>query len=144
MALKRLLKFLLFQLFSKDCYNSCFNVRRRICIEETIKDYAYASTPNDCIQSGQSSAGINENADEKFLSIFPNPFISSSTIQTKGNLKNASLTIYNSNGQTLKQIKNISGQTVSLTRDNLPSGLYFMKLTEENKIIALEKLIITD
>ena len=110
----------------------------------TIKDYAYVSTPNDCIQSGQSSAGINENADEKFLSIFPNPFISSSTIQTKGNLKNASLTIYNSNGQTLKQIKNISGQTVSLTRDNLPSGLYFMKLTEENKIIALEKLIITD
>ncbi|MCF8411426.1 MAG: T9SS type A sorting domain-containing protein, partial [Crocinitomicaceae bacterium] len=81
---------------------------------------------------------------EKFLSIFPNPFISSTTIQTIGNLKNASLTIYNSNGQTLKQIKNISEQTVSLTRDNLPSGFYYIRLTEENKIIALEKLIITD
>jgi hypothetical protein len=40
-------------------------------------------------------------------------------------------------------VKNISGQTVSLSRDNLPSGVYFIRLTEEKKIIAVEKLIIT-
>ncbi len=110
----------------------------------TIKDYAYHSTPNACIQSGQTILGIIENSSKNIFSIFPNPFISSTTIHTIGNHKNATLTIYNSYGQTLKQVKNISGQTISLSRDNLPSGLYFIRLTEENKIIAVEKLIITD
>ncbi len=110
----------------------------------TIKDYAYQSTPNTCIQPGQTVSGIDENTNKTISSIFPNPFISSTTIQTIANLKNASLTICNSYGQTVKQIKNISGQTVSLCRDNLSSGVYFIRLTEENKIIAVEKLIIAD
>ena len=110
----------------------------------TIKDYAYESTPNACIQSGQTISGINENTTKNIFSTFPNPFISSTTIQIIGNLKNATLTICNSNGQTVKQLKNISGQTFSLSRDNLPSGLYFIRLKEENKIIAVEKFIITD
>ena len=41
-------------------------------------------------------------------------------------------------------MKNISGKTISLSRVNLPSGIYFIRITEENKIIAVEKLIITD
>jgi len=110
----------------------------------TIKDYAYESTPNACIQSGQTILGINENSNKDIFSVFPNPFISSTTIQTIGTLQNATLTIYNSFGQAIKQVKNISGQTVSISRDNLASGLYFIRLTEENKIIAVEKLIITD
>ncbi len=110
----------------------------------TVKDYAYNSTPNACIQAGQTTLGINENTTKHIFSIFPNPFISSTTIQTIGNLKNATLTICNSYGQTVKQVKNISGHKVSLLRDNLPSGLYFIRLTEENKIIAVKKLIITD
>jgi hypothetical protein len=110
----------------------------------TIKDYAYQSSPNTCIQSGQIILGVNENTDKNIFSVVPNPFNSSTTIQTNRNLQNASLTIYNCSGETLKQVKNISGQTVSLTRDNLKSGLYFISLTEENKIIAVEKLIITD
>jgi Secretion system C-terminal sorting domain len=110
----------------------------------TVKDYAYESTPNTCIQTGQTAVGINENTGKHVFSIFPNPFISNTTIQTIDNLKNASLTICNSYGQTVKQVKNISGQTISLSRDNFPCGMYFVRLTEENKIIAVEKLIITD
>jgi len=110
----------------------------------TIKDYAYESTPNACIQSGQTNSGINENTTRNILSVFPNPFSSSTTIQTIGNFKNATLTICNSYGQSVKKVKNISGKTVSLYRDNLPGGLYFIRLTVENKNIAVEKLVITD
>ena len=99
----------------------------------TLKDYAYESTPNTCIQSGQTFLGINENSNKDIFSIFPNPFIYSTT-----------MTIGNLYGQTLKQIHNISGQTISLSRDNLPNGMYFIRLTEENKIIAVNRLIITD
>jgi hypothetical protein len=110
----------------------------------TVKDYAYQSSPDVCIQSGQTLSGLNENSNHSIFSIFPNPFISLTTIVTNANLKNASLTLHNSYGQTLKQVKNISGQTISLSRDNLPSGMYFICLREENKIIAVKKLVITD
>ena len=110
----------------------------------TVKDYAYQSSPDVCIQSGQTLSGLNENSNHSIFSIFPNPFISLTTIVTNANLKNASLTLHNSYGQTLKQVKNISGQSISLSRDNLPSGMYFICLSGENKIIAVKKLVITD
>ncbi|MBI3502444.1 MAG: T9SS type A sorting domain-containing protein [Bacteroidetes bacterium] len=47
-------------------------------------------------------------------------------------------------GQTVKQIKNISGQTVVFSRDNLASGLYFVRLTQDSKIIAVDKFVIAD
>lgn len=107
----------------------------------TIKDYAYNSIPNGCIQAGKTNLSINENSDKQ-ITVFPNPFISSTTIKTIDNLKNATLTIYNSYGIALKQIKNISGKTFSLFRYHLPNGLYFIILTDENKMIGVEKLII--
>lgn len=109
----------------------------------TIKDYAYNSIPNGCIQAGKTNLSINENSDKQ-ITVFPNPFISSTTIQTISDLKNATLTIYNLYGKAIKQIKNISGHTVFLNRENLSTGIYFVRITEENKTIAIEKLIITD
>lgn len=110
----------------------------------TIKDYAYESTPNACIQTGQISLGIHENITKNVFSIFPNPFGSTATIQTNGNLKNATLTICNTYGQIVNQIIHITGKQVHISRNNLPSGLYFILLTEENKIMAVEKLVIID
>lgn len=110
----------------------------------TIKDYAYESTANACIQTRRSNQGIDENSNKDFFSILPNPLISSTTIHPIRNLQNATLTILNSYGQTLKQVKNISGNSVFLSRDNLASGLYFIRLTEENKTLAVKKLIIAD
>jgi hypothetical protein len=46
-------------------------------------------------------------------------------------------------GQTVKQIKNISGETITLYRDNLPIGLYFIQLTQDNKTYT-DKLVIAD
>jgi hypothetical protein len=85
---------------------------------------------------------VNDN--QLKLKVSPNPFSSSTTLQTDKVVKYATLTVYNLYGQIVKQIKNISGQTVIFTRDDLPSGLYFIRLTEENKIIAVGKLVITD
>lgn len=110
----------------------------------TIKDYAYESTPNACIQSGQTSLSTIENVSKKDFSVVPNPFNNTTTLQVNDNLKDATLTIYNTNGQILKQVNSISGKSFSVSRDNLASGLYFITLTEENKTIVAKKLIITD
>lgn len=92
-----------------------------------------------------NTVGIDESTGNNWTTtIFPNPFSYQVTLQAKVPLINATLTIYNSFGHTVKQIKNINGQRVVLNRDNLASGLYFVRLTEENKIIAVDKLVITD
>lgn len=110
----------------------------------TIKDYAYESTPNTCIQAGQTPLGIKENTNKNIFSIFPNPFNSKTTILTNSKLNNANIKICNIYGQIIKQVDNIFGHTISLSRDNLTSGIYFIKLTSEKKIIAVEQLIISD
>jgi len=76
--------------------------------------------------------------------LFPNPFTTTTTLQTEFELRDAELTIFNSSGQSVNHITNISGNTVILNRDNLPSGLYFMRLLEDNQVIISEKLVITD
>jgi hypothetical protein len=78
------------------------------------------------------------------VSVLPNPFSSYTILRTDKILNDANLIIYNSFGQTVKQIKNISGQTFTLQRDNLSSGLYFLQLTQDNKILTTDKIVIID
>lgn len=80
--------------------------------------------------------------EEGSTTIFPNPFSSVTTLHTDKLLKSATLTVYNSCGQQVKQIKYISGQTITLFRENLPSGMYFIRLTEDNKVITTKKLLV--
>ena len=89
--------------------------------------------------------GINSMQNSKtVINAYPNPFSTQTTLKTDQTLKNATLTVYNSFGQQVKEIKNISGQTVVLNRDNLASGLYFIRLTEDNKTFYIGKLVITN
>lgn len=78
------------------------------------------------------------------LKIFPNPFHDLTTLKNTIPLNNATLTLYNTFGQPVKQINNISGQTFTLSCDNMPIGLYFLRLTENNKTLMTEKIVITN
>jgi N-acetylneuraminic acid mutarotase len=98
----------------------------------------YDSTNTSC------TTGVKESSNKKSISIYPNPFSQQTTLQTSSLLNNATLTLDNCSGQIVKQIKNINGRTITLQRDNLSSGLYFIQLTQDNKTIAFDKLIIID
>lgn len=78
------------------------------------------------------------------ISIFPNPFSIQTVLQSNIQFNKATLLIYNSFGQAVKQIRNINGQTIVLSRDNLASGLYFVHLIQYNQVIGIGKLVITD
>jgi Secretion system C-terminal sorting domain len=110
----------------------------------TVKDYAYESTADACILAGEITLGLHENSSQNVAAIFPNPVVSVATIQTTRNLDNANLTICNAFGQAVRQVKNISGQRVVLSRGDLASGMYFIRLTEGNKVVAVEKFIVAD
>ncbi len=89
--------------------------------------------------------GIMENIElNNTSSVFPNPFSVSTTLQLTEDLKNATLRVYNCLGHTVKQTNNISGNTIIFNKDNLPGGLYYLHLTQNNQTITTEKLIVTD
>jgi hypothetical protein len=109
----------------------------------TVKDYAYESTPNACILTGQIPLEIAEDSTGNYFTIFPNPFNDATTILTVGNFKTANFTIYNAFGQAVKDFKIGVGKTFILSRENLSSGLYFIRLTEQN-LTTEQKLILID
>ncbi len=87
--------------------------------------------------------GINKTDNQTTeIKIYPNPFSSSTTIQTDKILDNAILSIYNIYGQQVKQLNNLSGQTITLPRDNLSSGVYFIQVIKEDKIVIASKLVV--
>lgn len=98
-----------------------------------------------------SSAGVECNLITKLenpgiknqLSFSPNPFSSAATLRTTMRLIDATLTLYDTFGQQVKEVTGISNQTIQLERGNLPGGLYFVRMTQNDKTIAIEKLIIT-
>ena len=97
-----------------------------------------------CYWVSRKATGINTIVFTNSIKFYPNPFLSTTTLQFNKSINNATLTIYNSIGHLVKQIKNITGQIFTINRDNLPSGVYFTRLTLDNKTLIIEKLIIMD
>ena len=68
------------------------------------------------------------------ISIFPNPARNTITVNTNiaSDLKGENITIHNHQGQLVLQEK-INAQTMILNLNNLPSGLYFIKIGMNSK-----------
>jgi hypothetical protein len=88
--------------------------------------------------------GVNEIREHPSFKISPNPFSLQTTLRMDNFFYKATLTVYNSSGQEVKQIRDISGQSITLNRDNLPNGLYFIQLMQDNKIVTTGKLVIME
>jgi len=90
------------------------------------------------------TVSVNENLSSANFKIYPNPFSSQTVLQTNHLLYNATLIVKNYFGQTVKKVKNLSGRIIIFHRDDLPSGLYFIRLTQDSKIITTKKIVIVD
>lgn len=116
----------------------------RIRVWDFGTGYPPTTTFTICV-TDSSSVGIQEifNSASK-ITISPNPFSTETTLHTATLFKGSTLIMYNSFGQQVKKIKDISGETISLTRDNLPCGVYFLRLLHDSKIFTIDKLFIID
>jgi len=122
-------------------YNLEWTTRYLICVKDSSQTY-FASNHYSKIGCNSLYTRAHElNLLNKF-SILPNPFSDEAILRTDQQLKNATATITNTFGQQIKQIKNITGKEIKIQRGNLSSGIYFLQLMQENKIILTAKLII--
>lgn len=86
----------------------------------------------------------NEFKNDKIINFYPNPFSSYLTIKSTRSLENATLKILNSLGQEIKQINNIFGEIITINRENISNGVYLITISENNKLLITDKIIICD
>ncbi|MFI5219370.1 MAG: T9SS type A sorting domain-containing protein [Bacteroidia bacterium] len=88
---------------------------------------------------------IPVNIQEKYfthdISISPNPFQTSATLQTSKEFANSELIIFNTLGRKVKQ-QNIYNGTITINREGLTAGIYFFRLTSNKGHTAIGKFII--
>jgi hypothetical protein len=121
-------------------YPTCSCALDLFCFRQNDTTYYLKSPFIDCYDL---TADIMQNeipADA--LSLFPNPFISEARLEVKTPLENATLTIFNSFGVEVKEIKNMSGRSVILDGRDLAAGFYFIRVIGEKQTIATGKFLI--
>ncbi|HXD92748.1 MAG TPA: ice-binding family protein, partial [Bacteroidia bacterium] len=93
--------------------------------------------PSNCGTVGiQSIVGINE-----VVTIYPNPFSTSFTINNLSQIDKTELTMYNVLGAEVMHV-NITNQPITLRTDNLPAGVYYYKIINTiGKVIQSGKLV---
>lgn len=87
------------------------------------------------------STGIDQPDNSFTATIFPNPFSDKTVLHLNRLFHDASLEIYNLQGQQVKKMVNVSGDKVEIYRDHLSPGLYFMVLRLPDDIVFTSKLI---
>jgi hypothetical protein len=87
--------------------------------------------------------GVNEvdKIDNKLI-VYPNPAHQSATLQfSNPKNENFTLTLYNTYGQLVREINNITGDKVTIERQDLTNGMYFFRLATEGKVIGTGKMV---
>ena len=99
---------------------------------------ANTGTPSVCPESTMNTEEFLANE----LKLWPNPLTSYTTISTSDDFTNATLTLYNSLGQQIKQVDNINGREYTLHREDLTSGIYLLQITQYGKEKTHKTLVV--
>ena len=94
--------------------------------------------------SNTATMGINEYYNNSSVSIYPNPFSETTTLRiTNGNrITNYSLAVTDIYGQIVYSDAINNANEFKIHRNDLPTGMYFYKISGEGAIIATGKLVI--
>jgi hypothetical protein len=90
----------------------------------------------------EETTGIYSIEEQSSFRIYPNPFSSESTLQSDRPFKDACISVYDVNGQLVREERHISGSTYSVRRGDLRAGLYNIRITEGVKIVGLVRMVI--
>lgn len=78
------------------------------------------------------------------IELYPNPFTETLTVQNSQEFHEATLKLYNSNGQLVRQMEHLNGQKILLAKENLANGLYLIQVSESGNLLHSAKVWITD
>ena len=88
---------------------------------------------------GDGATGVNElEMNQNNYSIYPNPVNDILNIDFNGQIKDAQISIMNIAGQTIKKLRTENTTKFEINTSNLPSGIYFARISADGKITTLK------
>jgi hypothetical protein len=118
---------------------STTQARIRVVMDNDGNDY----TDNSNDFSIVMITGINESIDEKSMSVYPNPMNESATISfANPDSKSYRLVLFNNLGLAVRKLNNTKSDKFYFKRNDLPAGLYYFRILEENSIRGSGKIVI--
>jgi hypothetical protein len=78
------------------------------------------------------------------IKISPNPFNYETTIENSNSFNGWTMNLLDATGAEVRSSTNLNGNKIKLARENLKSGLYFLRLSNEKGNSTTSKIIITD
>jgi hypothetical protein len=112
-----------------------------------LNNALYLTTQGNNLTYNPTSVGIDEpKSNESFLSNYPNPVSTTSTITYKFNTqsKKASIRIYNLTGSIVQDIDiDDTENKLELSFTEYDSGVYFYSLIVDGQVLANKKLVVT-
>jgi hypothetical protein len=91
-----------------------------------------------------TGVGIENNNHGNTISISPNPFTTSTQITLPQTFHNIALAVYDIQGKLLAQHQYKDCSQIQLNRNQLSNGLYFLKLTLDDKEVETGKIIVSE
>lgn len=82
---------------------------------------------------------INQQADE--FTLFPNPCAEQCELKTSVYMDDAELNLWNLSGQLIRKIIHLKGHSALIDQGDLPDGMYFIQLIDNDKLLYSGKLI---
>ena len=91
------------------------------------------------LQIDDLSIGSNASDKDNFINVYPNPATSNFTIEFSSEFSNANIQIFNALGALVYE--QATNQTTTVINMNAPTGIYFVKVSDRDKMVT-QKLII--
>ena len=88
--------------------------------------------------------GIHENQAPQAGKLFPNPATSYSVLTLEEPASDATIELYDAGGKLVQTINNVNGTIVRIERNDLPAGVYFVKLISQDEEIIVQKIVFTE
>jgi hypothetical protein len=129
----------LFRVGIDFCYDFKFSHLNCFKENDTLK-YHNPNFPS----CNYTTVGINELKNDIRFTISPNPFTSSTQITLPQTFHNIALAVYDIQGKLLAQHQYKDCSQIQLNRNQLSNGLYFLKLTLDDKEVETGKIVVRE
>ena len=88
--------------------------------------------------------GTDEFSRQARANVFPNPCVESATVKFNDTETRHDLTVMDILGKTVRRYDNCTLKSLSVERDNLPAGIYFIRIESDHRWLSTLRLVISN
>jgi len=121
----------------------CESSWRLLCFDSIGVNLYKDSILKTC-DTSYTDAGIRELGNVKKISIFPNPFSTSTQISFDKTYQTLDLSIIDLQGKIIQQKSYHDSNKITLDRAGIATGFYFLRVSLDGKFVETKKVVVAD